>query len=58
MVNSTTLATTLLSLLQMSIKLLHDEMLHRGLVPDEATYDILVNGKAKGVNTLAGALQV
>ena len=32
---------------------LHFEMLDRGLVPDGVTYDILVNGKAKAVNTLA-----
>ena len=38
--------------LQEAFRLL-DELLDRGLVPDEFTYDILVNGKAKAVNTLA-----
>ena len=38
--------------LQEAFRLL-DEMLDRGLVPNEITYDILVNGKAKAVNTLA-----
>ena len=38
--------------LQEAFRLL-DEMLDRGLVPDEITYDILINGKAKAVNTLA-----
>jgi pentatricopeptide repeat protein len=34
---------------------LHNEMLDKGLVPDDTTYDILVNGKLKVSHTLAGA---
>jgi hypothetical protein len=30
-------------------------MLDKGLVPDDTTYDILVNGKLKVSHTLAGA---
>ncbi|KAL6178788.1 hypothetical protein ACLB2K_050306 [Fragaria x ananassa] len=35
--------------LQKSFKL-HDEMLDKGLVPDDITCDILINGKFKGIN--------
>lgn len=31
---------------------LHDEMLDKGLVPDDDTYDTLVNGKFQGTNGL------
>lgn len=33
---------------------LHDEMLDRGLVPDEKTYDILVSMEYGGVESLRG----
>ena len=32
---------------------LHVEILDRGLVPDDITYDVFVYGMAKAVNTLA-----
>lgn len=34
---------------------MHDEMLDKGLVPDDTTYDILVNGKLKVSHTLGGS---
>lgn len=34
---------------------LHNEMLDKGLVPDDTTYDILVNGKVKDGNLFSGA---
>ena len=34
---------------------LHDEMLDRGLVPDDRTYDILVTGKVKGDESMVEA---